>query len=187
MKYTLLVATDPAKTPAPGSPEESQLFQAFFAFNQEIVDKGVYLGGEPLQDVSTATTIRVVNGQVSATDGPFAETKEQIGGVYLPECADLDEALMRFPEWPCHSYEPLTACAMTLPATFAFGSSVEDVASGSAREDEHLVEPFAADVGHGGVLSRVADRHHHERPLLGRTVKELVQPAHRAGRMGQGG
>jgi hypothetical protein len=93
MKYTLLVATDPAKTPAPGSPEDSQLFQAFFAFNQEIVDKGVYLGGEPLQDVSTATTIRVVDGQVSATDGPFAETKEQIGGVYLLECADLDEAL----------------------------------------------------------------------------------------------
>ena len=93
MKYTLLVATDPAKAPTPGSPEEGQFFQAFFAFNQEIVDKGVYLGGEPLQDVATATTIRVVDGQVSATDGPFAETKEQIGGVYLLECADLDEAL----------------------------------------------------------------------------------------------
>jgi hypothetical protein len=89
MKYTLLVATDPAKAPAPGSPEEGRLFQAFFAFNQEIV----YLGGEPLQDVSTATTIRVVDGQVSATDGPFVETKEQIGGVYVLECADLDEAL----------------------------------------------------------------------------------------------
>jgi hypothetical protein len=93
MKYTLLVVTDPAKAPASGSRLEGQLFQAFFAFNREIVDKGAYLGGEPLQDVATATTIRVVNGQVSATDGPFAETKEQIGGVYLLECADLDEAL----------------------------------------------------------------------------------------------
>ena len=92
MKYTLLVATDRAKAPASCSREEGQFFQAFFAFN-EIVDKGVYLGGEPLQDVSTATTIRVVDGQPTATDGPFAETKEQIGGVYLLECADLDEAL----------------------------------------------------------------------------------------------
>jgi hypothetical protein len=59
MKYTLMLAADPAKAPAPGSPEEGRFFQAFFAFNQEIGDKGVYLGGEPLQDVSTATTIRV--------------------------------------------------------------------------------------------------------------------------------
>ena len=93
MKYTLILAPDPAKAPAPGSPEEGQFFQAFFAFNQEIEDKRVYLGGEPLQDASTATTIRVVDGQVSATDGPFAETKEQIAGFYLLECADLDEAL----------------------------------------------------------------------------------------------
>ena len=93
MKYTLILAADPAKAPAPGSPEEGRFFQAFFAFNQEIEDKGVYLGGEPLQDVSTATTIRVVDGQPTATDGPFAETKEQIAGFYLLECADLDEAL----------------------------------------------------------------------------------------------
>jgi hypothetical protein len=93
MKYTLILAADPAKAPAPGSPEEGRFFQAFFAFNQEIEDKGVYLGGEPLQDRSTATTIRVVDGQPTATDGPFAETKEQIGGFYLLECADLDEAL----------------------------------------------------------------------------------------------
>ena len=87
MKYTLILAADPAKAPAPGSPEEGRFFQAFFAFNQEIEDKGVYLGGEPLQDVSTATTIRVVDGQPTATDGPFAETKEQIGGFYLLESA----------------------------------------------------------------------------------------------------
>jgi hypothetical protein len=93
MKYTLTLAADPAKAPAPGSPEEGRFFQAFFAINQGIEDKGVYLGGEPLQDISTATTIRVIDGQVSATDGPFAETKEQIAGFYLLECADLDEAL----------------------------------------------------------------------------------------------
>lgn len=93
MKYTLIIASDPTKEPAPGSPEQGRYFQAFFAFNQEIVDKGVYLAGEPLADVSTATTVRVVDGEVSTTDGPFAETRELIGGVYLIECADLDEAL----------------------------------------------------------------------------------------------
>ena len=93
MKYTLTLAADPAKAPAPGSPEEGRFFQAFFAFNQEIEDKGVYLGGEPLQDISTATTIRVIDGQVSATDGPFAETKEQLLGLYVLNCADEEEAI----------------------------------------------------------------------------------------------
>lgn len=80
MKYTLTLAADPAKAPAPGSPEEGRFFQAFFAFNQEIEDKGVYLGGEPLQDISTATTIRVIDGQVSATDGPLPRPRSRSPG-----------------------------------------------------------------------------------------------------------
>lgn len=72
MKYTPILAPDPAKAPAPGSPEEGRFFQAFFAFNQEIEDKGVYLGGGPLEDVSTATTIRVVDRErVRSRLGPF--------------------------------------------------------------------------------------------------------------------
>jgi len=92
MKYP-----DPGRRPGQGAgagqPGGRPVFPGVLRFNQEIEDKGVYLGGEPLQDISTATTIRVVDGQVSATDGPFAETKEQIAGFYLLECADLDEAL----------------------------------------------------------------------------------------------
>jgi hypothetical protein len=95
MKYTLIVTTDPEKAPPAGSPEQDQFFGAFFAFNQEIEEKGVYLAGEPLQPAETATTVRMADGRVSLTDGPFAETKEQIGGFYLVECNDLDEAL----EW----------------------------------------------------------------------------------------
>ena len=95
MKYTLIVTTDPEKAPADGSPEQEQFFGAFFAFNQEIEAKGVYLAGEPLQPVETATTVRMTDGTLSLTDGPFVETKEQIGGFYLVECHDLDEAL----EW----------------------------------------------------------------------------------------
>jgi hypothetical protein len=104
MKYMLLTTSDPAREPAPGSPEQAAYYQAFFAFNQEIVEKGVYLAGEPLQDVSTATTIRVVDGQVSATDGPFAETREQIGGVFLIEVEDLDEALAWAAKVPSASF-----------------------------------------------------------------------------------
>ena len=93
MKYTLIVTADPDKAPAAGSPEQEQYFGAFFAFNQEIEEKGVYLAGEPLQPVETATTVRMSDGKITLTDGPFAETKEQIGGFYLVECGDLDEAL----------------------------------------------------------------------------------------------
>ena len=53
----------------------------------------MYLGGEPLQPTSTATTVRVRDGAASNTDGPFAETKEQLGGYYMLDCADLDQAL----------------------------------------------------------------------------------------------
>jgi hypothetical protein len=95
MKYTLITTMDPETAPADGSTEQGQFFGAFFAFNQEIVDKGVYLAGEPLQPAETATTVRMAEGKLSLTDGPFAETKEQIGGVYLVECTDLDEAI----EW----------------------------------------------------------------------------------------
>jgi len=54
---------------------------------------GVMLGGEALQDTSTATTVRVRNGKTETMDGPFAETKEQLGGFYLLDCANLDEAI----------------------------------------------------------------------------------------------
>jgi hypothetical protein len=58
-----------------------------------IKNNGTYLGGEGLQPSSTATTVRVDNGTVSTTDGPFAETKEQLGGYYLLNCKDLDQAI----------------------------------------------------------------------------------------------
>ena len=55
--------------------------------------RGHYLGGNPLQPTPTATTVRVRNGKVSTTDGPYAETKEQLGGYYLIEAKDLDDAI----------------------------------------------------------------------------------------------
>ena len=65
----------------------------YFAFSSDIRESGHYLGGNALQPVSTATTIRVRNGKLATTDGPFAETKEQLGGYYLIEARDLNDAI----------------------------------------------------------------------------------------------
>jgi hypothetical protein len=62
-------------------------------YTQELVDSGTFVSGEGLQSVTTATTLHVENGERVLTDGPFAETKEQIGGFYVIECKDLDEAI----------------------------------------------------------------------------------------------
>jgi hypothetical protein len=76
------------------SPEESgQIMAAYGAFTESVKAAGVMLGGEALQPTSTATTVRVRDGETLTTDGPFAETREQLGGFYLLECKDLDEAI----------------------------------------------------------------------------------------------
>jgi hypothetical protein len=66
---------------------------AYNRFGEEAGRRGALLGGEALQPTSTATTIRVRDGQTMTTDGPFAETKEALGGYYLLQCKDLDEAI----------------------------------------------------------------------------------------------
>ncbi len=68
------------------------MYGEYFAFTEDLKQKGSYIGGNPLQPTSTATTVRVRDGKRSVTDGPFAETKEQLGGYYLVEAKDLDEA-----------------------------------------------------------------------------------------------
>ena len=69
------------------------MMAAYEAFSREVKQAGVFLGGEGLQPTATATTVRVRDGEPLLTDGPFAETREQLGGFYLLECADLDEAI----------------------------------------------------------------------------------------------
>jgi hypothetical protein len=65
----------------------------YFAFTDSIQQSGHYLGGEALQPVQTAKTVRIRNGKLVATDGPFAETKEQLGGFYLIDAGDLNDAV----------------------------------------------------------------------------------------------
>jgi hypothetical protein len=76
------------------SPEEGQrIMAAYGAFGEAAQQAGVMLGGEGLQPTSTASTVKVRDGETITTDGPFAETREQLGGYYLLDCKDLDEAI----------------------------------------------------------------------------------------------
>jgi hypothetical protein len=91
MRYAMLVCND--ENAAVGPEESSATFAAFAAFAEEMEARGVLVAKERLRPTSTATTVRVRNGDVVVADGPFAETKEQIAGFYLMECKDLDEAI----------------------------------------------------------------------------------------------
>jgi hypothetical protein len=76
-----------------GSDEASALWDEYSRFSEEVGARGVLEGGARLRPTTDATTVRVRDGEVLTSDGPFAETKEQMGGFYLVDCADLDEAI----------------------------------------------------------------------------------------------
>ena len=93
MKYLCLIYDDEKKWETMSKAEADAYMGEYFQFTENIKTSGHYLGGNALQPVQTATTIRSRNGKLSTTDGPFAETKEQLGGYYMVDCNDLDEAL----------------------------------------------------------------------------------------------
>jgi hypothetical protein len=95
MDYMLLIHTDEdAVTAAPGTPEFEEFMGAWMAFNQLLIDGGHWISGGSLQPTPTATTIRRSSeGTSTVTDGPYTETKEQLGGFYLIAADDLDRAL----------------------------------------------------------------------------------------------
>ena len=93
MKYLCLIYDDEKKMAGMSQSEGQAFMGEYGAFTESVKASGHYLGGNPLQPVHTATTLRSRNGKLSTTDGPFAETKEQLGGYYLIDCKDLDDAL----------------------------------------------------------------------------------------------
>ncbi len=93
MKYLCLIYDEEKKMAGMSKSEGDAFMGEYGAFTASVKSSGHYLGGEALQPVQTATTIRSRNGKVSTTDGPFAETKEQLGGYYLIEAKDLNEAI----------------------------------------------------------------------------------------------
>jgi hypothetical protein len=110
MQYMCLLFIDENAAANASDAERGEIFAAYGAFTEEVKAAGVFKGGDPLQPVSTATVVRAPDGGAPVTtDGPYAETKEQLGGYYLLECKDLDEAI----EW-----------AAKIPAA-RFGGAVE--------------------------------------------------------------
>lgn len=108
MKYALFLYDDPANAHDFGTPEMDAEMQQWFAFTEELTHAGKNLGGEALNPVETATTVRVRNGKTVTADGPFAETKETLGGFYIIEAENLDEAIgwaAKIPSAPTGSVE----------------------------------------------------------------------------------
>ena len=93
MKYMLLIYDDPNAWASMTEEETNAIMGEYWAYSEEVAAAGVMVGGDALQPTTTATTVRVRDGQTLSTDGPFAETKEQLGGFYLVDVANLDEAL----------------------------------------------------------------------------------------------
>jgi hypothetical protein len=96
VKYVLLLYDESAANPSSEPPDEEALrrmFAEYGAFTQEVADAGALLAAEALRPISTATSVRVRDGRTVTTDGPFAETKEGLGGLYVIEAPDLDAAL----------------------------------------------------------------------------------------------
>ncbi len=93
MKYLCLIYDEEKKLESMSKEEGEKFMGDYFAFTDGIKQSGHHVSSEALQPINTATTIRMRNGKLSTTDGPFAETKEQLGGFYLVEAKDLNEAI----------------------------------------------------------------------------------------------
>jgi hypothetical protein len=93
VKYLCLIYDEEKKLSGMTKAEQDAFMGEYMSFTEDIKKSGHYVGGEALQPVHTATTVRVRSGKASTTDGPFAETKEQLGGYYLVEARDLNDAI----------------------------------------------------------------------------------------------
>ena len=93
MRYLCLIYEEEKKWATMSEAEANAIMGEYFAFTDGVKKSGHYVGGEALQPTNTATSVRVRQGKTSTTDGPFAETKEQLGGYYLIEARDLNDAI----------------------------------------------------------------------------------------------
>lgn len=108
MKFILLIAADEAKEAAMNPAEMDQIVAAYGPYTNALMQAGVLVAGERLKASSNATTVRIRDGKTSVLDGSYADTKEQLGGFYIIDVADLDAALTwaaRCPSAPIGSIE----------------------------------------------------------------------------------
>jgi hypothetical protein len=104
MQYLLLIYGDPAVEPQYGTPAFDEMMAGYKAFSERLVAAGAMRGGDALQGIETATSVRVRGGKTETMDGPFAETKEHLGGYYVIDVPDLDTALKYAAMIPSASY-----------------------------------------------------------------------------------
>ena len=104
MRYMLLINTPESHYASLDADQMGELMGAYGTFTEDLQKSGAMLSAERLQPTSTATTVRVRDGKAQAVDGPFAETKEQFGGYYLIEVANLDEAIAWAQKIPSATY-----------------------------------------------------------------------------------
>jgi hypothetical protein len=93
MRYLLMICTDEKGMAGVDQAEQEALLAGYGPFGEEMAERGVLRDGARLRPTADATTVRVRDGEVLTADGPFAETKEQVGGYYLVDCKDLDDAI----------------------------------------------------------------------------------------------
>ena len=121
MQYLLMIYRSEAELGKMDAAARKEMSAEYGAFTQSIIQSGHFKAGDGLQPTTTATTVRVRDGKTLTTDGPFAETREQLGGYYLVEAKDLDEAIAiaaRIPSARMGTIEvrPLVEVAATAPA-----------------------------------------------------------------------
>lgn len=115
MQYLLMIYAAESVVPKSGTGEHDKMMQGYTELAQELEAKGLMKGGHALDSIATATTVRIRNGKAQTTDGPFAETKEQLAGFFLLDCKDLDEAIECAGKIPGASFgsieiRPIVAC-----------------------------------------------------------------------------
>jgi hypothetical protein len=93
MQYMLLIHDDPTAWSGMSEEQVNAVMGEYFAYSSAIRDEGIFVDGQPLQGREAAHTVRVRDGERIVADGPFAETKEIVGGYYVVDCATLDQAL----------------------------------------------------------------------------------------------
>lgn len=104
MKYFILLAAAPGAEPAPGTAEFDAMMEEYFSLDERMKDVVTFLSGEGLQGAETSVSLRKRGGKVETMDGPFAETREHLGGYYLIDAPDMEAALKFAAEIPAARY-----------------------------------------------------------------------------------
>jgi hypothetical protein len=104
MQYMALIYNDPTREPAYGTPEFDAMMKGFFTLNEEMKAAGHLVSGEGLKGTETAVSVRIKGGRVETMDGPFAETKETLGGYYIIDVPDLETAVRYAAKIPSAGY-----------------------------------------------------------------------------------